>query len=94
MYLGKVVELADAPALFRKALHPYTTALFSSVLPPVVGARRGRSALAGDVPSPVNPPSGCRFRTRCPLKVARCETEEPPLRAVGSGQSVACHVVG
>jgi len=78
--------------LFRAALHPYTEALLSAVPVPVPGAARKRIILKGDVPSPINPPSGCRFHTRCPYAVERCRLEEPALREVRPGQRVACHL--
>ncbi len=93
MYLGKVVELADRPTLFAAPRHPYTRALLSAVPVPDPGATRNRQILVGDVPSPVNPPSGCSFHTRCPHAFARCRSEEPQLRAsVADGQQVACHL--
>ena len=92
MYLGKIVELTDRRTLFANPHHPYTVALLSAVPVPDPTAPRNRVILTGDVPSPINPPSGCRFHTRCPLVFDRCRTEEPILRQVGVGHSSACHL--
>ena len=92
MYLGKIVEVADRRTLFAAPRHPYTRALLSAVPVPDPLARRDRIILTGDVPSPINPPSGCRFHTRCPYVFDRCRTEEPVLRGVGEGQKAACHL--
>jgi peptide/nickel transport system ATP-binding protein len=92
MYLGKIVELADRRTLFAKSHHPYTRALLSAVPVPDPTVKRQRIILIGDVPSPINPPSGCRFHTRCPFAFARCRTEEPVLRPVGDGHVSACHL--
>ncbi len=92
MYLGKIVELAERRTLFARPHHPYTRALLSAVPVPDPRARRQRIILRGDVPSPINPPSGCRFHTRCPFVFDRCRTEEPRLREVSPGQVSACHL--
>jgi peptide/nickel transport system ATP-binding protein len=92
MYLGKIVELADRRTLFTKSHHPYTRALLSAVPVPDPTAKRQRIILTGDVPSPINPPSGCRFHTRCPFVFDRCRSEEPVLRPVGEGHVSACHL--
>ena len=92
MYLGKIVEVAPKRELFAAPKHPYTEALLSAVPVPEPGAARVRIILKGDVPSPVNPPKGCRFHTRCPYAFARCRAEEPPLRPLAAGHLAACHL--
>ena len=92
MYLGSVVETGDTETLFRRPAHPYTEALLSAVPVAHAGeARRRRIVLKGDVPSPLRPPPGCRFHTRCPKAEARCRSEPPQLRDVGDGRVAACH---
>jgi oligopeptide/dipeptide ABC transporter ATP-binding protein len=95
MYLGKVVESGPSEELFERPLHPYTRALLSAVpIPdPVAEARRPIELLQGDPPSPINPPSGCRFSTRCPLATDRCREEEPQLTSYGPDRMAACHYV-
>ena len=91
MYLGKIVEAGDAPTLAQRPKHPYTEALFSAALPSHPDERREEIILPGEVPSPLRPPSGCRFHPRCPHAMERCAEEEPALSAV-EGRSVACHL--
>ncbi|MBV9646555.1 MAG: ATP-binding cassette domain-containing protein [Candidatus Eremiobacteraeota bacterium] len=95
MYVGKIIELADRDDLYQRPLHPYTQALLSAIpIPdPDVEARRKRIILTGDIPSPVAPPSGCRFHTRCPVAFDRCKVEVPPFTEYAPGHFAACHWV-
>jgi len=97
MYLGKIVEYADADRIYQKPLHPYTKALISAIPVPDPSVRNTKTVLRGDVPSPLNPPSGCRFHTRCPVAFDRCETYEPDLLPApgtsGEEHLAACHLV-
>jgi len=92
MYLGKIVELAERDELYQNPMHPYTQALLSAVpIPdPVIESQRKRIILEGDVPSPANPPKGCRFSTRCPKVMDICRQEEPHFKDYGGGHYVAC----
>ena len=92
MYLGKIVENADRETVFRNPMHPYTKALFSSVPVPDPEAVRERMIIKGEIPSPISPPPGCRFNTRCPFVFDRCKTEEPQLLAGEGSHLVACHL--
>ncbi|MGZ7444749.1 ABC transporter ATP-binding protein [Paenibacillus sp. TH7-28] len=91
MYLGKLVEVAETETLFLAPLHPYTAALLSAIPKPVPGRRKERVVLQGDVPSPANPPAGCRFHTRCPFAKDKCAQVEPKLIEAAPGRQVACH---
>ncbi len=92
MYLGQIVELADALELCHRPLHPYTQALFTAALPAHPDDKREKLTIAGEVPSALNPPSGCRFHPRCPQAMARCAVEAPVRQEVAPGHSVACHL--
>jgi oligopeptide/dipeptide ABC transporter ATP-binding protein len=98
MYLGRIAETAEQSSLYRLSLHPYTRALFSAapIPDPEIERTRRRIVLEGEVPSPIHPPDGCRFASRCPIVMDRCRTEDPPLRTVDRGgrhpgDLVACH---
>ncbi|MEG0438595.1 MAG: dipeptide ABC transporter ATP-binding protein [Solibacillus sp.] len=96
MYLGKIVEIADKTSLFENPQHPYTKALLSAIPVPDPDAVKNRIVLKGDVPSPIDPPAGCRFHTRCPFATDKCRTEEPLLRttsAMKGGHEAACHYI-
>ena len=92
MYLGKVCEVAPPDTLYARPAHPYTAALLAAIPVPDPAQRPDpTTVLAGEIPSPLDPPSGCRFRTRCPKATERCAAEEPEIREVSPGQFVACH---
>ena len=91
MYLGKIVEIARTEEIFSRPVHPYTHALLSGIPIPDVEHKQRRMVLSGDVPSPVDPPLGCRFHTRCPFPLDRCRRDEPPLEEVENGHKAACH---
>ena len=93
MYLGRIVEIADKEALFESPLHPYSQALMAAAPIADPHVKRERIVLQGDVPSPIDPPSGCTFHTRCPFVFDRCKVERPPLKPAADGRQVACHLV-
>ncbi len=92
MYLGKIVEIAEKKDLFDNPKHPYTLALLSAIPIPNPKAKKKEIILEGDLPSPINPPSGCRFHTRCPYAKPICREKEPPLKDTGNGHKIACHL--
>ena len=92
MYLGRIVEYADTRTIFTRAQHPYTEALLAAVPVPDPAIKRQKRVLQGDVPSPVRPPPGCHFHTRCPYAEARCRVDAPPLREIAPGHFVSCHL--
>jgi oligopeptide transport system ATP-binding protein len=94
MYLGKIVELAPNNALYERPLHPYTRALLASIPVPDPTAPRAAEPVRGEIPSPIDIPSGCRFRTRCPLATELCARVEPELKDMGGGHAAACHYPG
>jgi oligopeptide/dipeptide ABC transporter ATP-binding protein len=94
MYLGKVVEIAESDSIYQDAKHPYTRALLSAVPMPDTSRKKERVVLEGDVPSPVNPPSGCSFHPRCSYREAICDKIDPLLEFGAGGHGVSCHVFG
>jgi oligopeptide/dipeptide ABC transporter ATP-binding protein len=94
MYLGKIVEIGDVDTVYDDPAHPYTRALLNAVPAPSPTERPAPAAISGEVPSAMNPPSGCRFRTRCPLAEPECAVTEPILRRTGENRQVACHLAG
>lgn len=91
MYLGRIVEISETDNIFDTPAHPYTAALLSTVPDVDVSLRKERIVLKGEVPSPANPPSGCHFRTRCPLATEKCQLEVPKMQEVRNGHYVSCH---
>ncbi|MGQ4872279.1 MAG: oligopeptide/dipeptide ABC transporter ATP-binding protein, partial [Candidatus Thorarchaeota archaeon] len=92
MYLGKIVEVASSDAIYEDALHPYTVGLMSAIPIPDPKAKKAAAIPKGEIPSPINPPSGCRFHPRCPKAMDICSKEEPELIDAGNGHLVACHL--
>jgi peptide/nickel transport system ATP-binding protein/oligopeptide transport system ATP-binding protein len=92
MYLGRIVELAPRERIFSQPQHPYTEALMAAAPIAAPKARNARLVIEGDVPSPINPPPGCHFHTRCPYAEARCRVDAPPLQEIAPGHVVACHL--
>ena len=94
MYLGQLVEVSDAGEIYRNPLHPYTKGLLGSipVANPKLARQKEKSSIEGDIPSPINPPSGCRFHTRCPYATQACSEAVPQMKDVGGGHMVACHL--
>jgi oligopeptide/dipeptide ABC transporter ATP-binding protein len=92
MYLGQIVEFADSRQLFNNPLHPYTKALMSAALPSHPDIQQEEIILAGEVPSPLNPPAGCRFHSRCPYAMPQCASEVPEVKELEPGHRVACHL--
>ncbi|MCU5379117.1 dipeptide ABC transporter ATP-binding protein [Bacillus cereus] len=93
MYLGTIVEIADKHSLFNNPQHPYTKALLSAIPTISAGTKKERIELKGDIPSPLNPPKGCRFHTRCPYAIEKCATEQPNFQSVNENHKVACHII-
>ncbi|CUB42594.1 ABC transporter ATP-binding protein [Bacillus cereus] len=93
MYLGTIVEIADKHSLFNNPQHPYTKALLSAIPTISAGTKKERIELKGDLPSPLNPPTGCRFHTRCPYAIEKCATQQPSFQSISKDQKVACHII-
>lgn len=93
MYLGKIIESAETSQLLDKPMHPYTQALLSSILVPDPESKNRRISLKGEVPTPINPPEGCRFHTRCPYRMDICDKVVPTLEDYGREHFVACHMI-
>ena len=92
MYLGRIIEIADKDSIYEDPLHPYSVGLMSAIPVPNPKAKKNKAVPRGEIPSPINPPSGCRFHPRCPKAFDRCAVEEPELRDMGNGRQVACHL--
>lgn len=93
MYLGTIVEIADKHSLFNNPQHPYTKALLSAIPTISAGTKKDRIELKGDLPSPLNPPTGCRFHTRCPYAIEKCATQQPNFQSISENHKVACHII-